>query len=122
MDAGLANTFYYVVAVTDERARTNQFTEPMPEEQFADLRVVQGVHERERASGDEADDANRQVVFCLGTMAMWFRARKRTRSVSQELSALPRTCCIDPEREGIQETLSVVPGYMLDRRKAPRRR
>ena len=29
----------------------------MPEEQFADLRVVQGVHERERASGVLPEEA-----------------------------------------------------------------
>ena len=63
-------SFYYVMAVTDARARTNQFTEPLPEEQFADLRAVQELHERERARGDAADDTNGQVVFCLRTMAM----------------------------------------------------
>ena len=65
MDVDLPS-FYYVMAVTDARARTNQFTEALPEAQVADLRAVQELHERESASGGvlaETMGRCRHVVF-----------------------------------------------------------
>lgn len=56
-------SFYYVMRVTDARARTNQFTEPLAEYQFRDLRAVQELHERERASGIFTADIRTATVW-----------------------------------------------------------
>ena len=65
-------SFYYTMMVTDERARTNQFTDVLDEEPYADLRAVRELHEREEAAGgpDDACRRNGQVVFGLRCMAM----------------------------------------------------
>ena len=68
-------SFYYSMAVTDARAKTNQFTGPVPEAEFRTSAggVVQVLHERERTDGGEPCDTNGlngHVVFCLRTMAM----------------------------------------------------
>ena len=65
-------SFYYTMMVTDKRARTNQFTDVLDEEPYADLRAVRELHEREEAAGgpDDACRRNGQVVFGLRCMAM----------------------------------------------------
>ena len=63
-------SFYYVMAVTDARARTNQFTEALSEAQFSDLRPVQELHERESASGGELADTMGRCGHAIVTTAV----------------------------------------------------
>ena len=59
-------SFYYSILVTDSRARTNQFTEPLEEKMFEGLAAVRELHALERDAGGEREDVrgrNGYVVF-----------------------------------------------------------
>ena len=59
--------YYYRMAVSEERAQSNVFTEPMSGDAFKDTAAVQRLLERE---GHTANDEVGEVCFALSTMAM----------------------------------------------------